>query len=129
MRGEPSRHTPGSRNSAFTSPRQLHVSDTTTGTSVRPHSLHEPACDSITTAWTGHIHDASRRTGTRFILQIGQLPGFDSETSGCIGHVSETGGSAGAAGGVFCAARSDAPAKTNVSARNAFPTCLAPQPP
>ena len=39
MRGEPSRHTPGSRNSAFTSPRQVQVSATTTGTSDRAAQL------------------------------------------------------------------------------------------
>src|SRR4051812_4039897 len=41
---------------------------------------------------TGQVHTASSRTGTSFILQIGQSPGDDSTTSGCIGHVIDTGG-------------------------------------
>ena len=44
MRGEPSRQTPGSRNSALTSPRHVQVSDTTTGTSGRPQSRQAPGC-------------------------------------------------------------------------------------
>ena len=53
---------------------------------------HAPAPDSCTTEWTGQVQMDSSRTGIKFILQIGQLPGTDSTTSGCIGHVIETGG-------------------------------------
>ena len=37
----------------------------------------------------------SNRTGTRFILQIGHVPGAASTTSGCMGQVIEIGGRSG----------------------------------
>ena len=53
---------------------------------------HFPAFGSVMTEWTGHVHIDTKRTPTRFILQIGQAPGSPSKTSGCIGHVYDIGG-------------------------------------
>ena len=47
---------------------------------------HFPGFDSAITACTGQLQTESSRTGTRSILQIGQVPFLSSRMSGCIGQ-------------------------------------------
>jgi len=72
---------------------QVQVTATRASTSGRPQMGQVPAFSDVTAVWIGQIHDVSRRTGTRLILQIGHDPGCFSSTSGCIGQVIDTGGS------------------------------------
>src|SRR5215216_4145885 len=86
---------------------------------------HLPGALATIVECTGQVHTVSSRTGTSFILQIGQSPGDASTTSGCIGQVIETGGTlAGEAVLPRCAPRVDVTADANHTAtiahRNAF---------
>jgi len=55
-------------------------------------SISRTAVSAVTVVCIGQIHEVSRRTGTRFIRQIGHEPGCFSSTSGCIGQVIERAG-------------------------------------
>src|ERR1051325_2537851 len=54
---------------------------------------HFPGDSSDTTQCSGQGHEVSSRTGTRFILHSGHVPGRSSTISGCIGQVIDSGGS------------------------------------
>src|SRR5262245_62126166 len=71
----------------------VHVTATRASTRDRPQGRQGPLLSAITVVGIGHIQDVSSRTGTRLILQIGHAPGLDSITSGCMGHVIDSGGS------------------------------------